>query len=102
MDILHDPKTGFDALRPKLRESTKNDILNQIAAKHGATPDTPYDEKVFMLTGADIMENHIYFSCGNAAKAFCYVNSTLPQDERLDVEIMITINEDNPIVFAVF
>ena len=104
MDILHDPETGFDALRPKLRESTKNDaeyekakndILNQMAAKHGATPDTPYDEKIFMLTGADIMENHIYFSCGNAAKAFCYVNSTLPQDERLDVEIMITINEDN-------
>jgi hypothetical protein len=25
MDILHDPKTGFDALRPKLRKLTKND-----------------------------------------------------------------------------
>ncbi len=104
MDILHDSKTGFDALRPILRRTTKNnveyekakeDTLNKMAAKHGATPSTPYDEKIFMLTGADIMQNHIYFSCGNAAKAFCYVNSTLPQNERLDVEVMITINEDN-------
>ena len=42
-----------------------------------------YDSLKFALSGKCVMKYHFYASCGNAASAFAYVNSTLPPTEQI-------------------
>lgn len=42
-----------------------------------------YDLLKFALSGKSVMKYHFYASCGNAASAFAYVNSTLPPTEQI-------------------
>lgn len=100
---LHDPKTGFNGYRHELRAQklTDNEFMaasrnkiSEMAAKHGMA-ERSADEQRFCLTGRDIIENRHYRSCGHAAKAFCYLNSQLPTDRRLDIKILLSTNIDN-------
>ena len=99
LDALHDPNTGFNAFRKELREQhLKKDEYEQrivdkeyeLAEKYGLTKDNNKDEVKFKLTGKDVMDSRLYVSCGQAAKAFCYVNSQLPKDEQLDLKILFS------------
>ena len=106
LEILHNPKTGFDSLRTELGQEAQNQeqydaakekVLNKMAARHSISMDASYEEKIFVLTGQDIVDNRICFSCGNAAKAFCYINSKLHEldseyEPLPDVKIMTSID----------
>ena len=99
LDALHDPDTGFNAFRKELREQhLKKDEYEQaivdkeyeLAKKYGLTKANSKDEVKFKLTGKDVMDSRLYVSCGQAAKAFCYVNSQLPKDEQLDLKVLFS------------
>ena len=99
LDALHDPDTGFNAFRKELREQhLKKEEYEQrivdkeyeLAEKYGLTKANNRDEVKFKLTGKDIMDSRLYVSCGQAAKAFCYVNSQLPKDEQLDLKVLFS------------
>ena len=51
-----------------------------------------YDKLKFALTGEQIMKYRFYCSCGNAALAFAYVNSTLSQEDRIPSDKLMFIN----------
>ena len=51
-----------------------------------------YDKVKFALTGEQIMKFRFYCSCGNAAAAFAYVNSTLPKEEQIPLDKLMFIN----------
>lgn len=103
LNKMNDPKTGCRSFGNKLRDSgvsgkqydqaIKNKI-SEMADKYGMK-DSLFDEQIFRLSGKDIVENGLSRSCGHAAKAFCYINSQLPKDERLDVAIMISVRSDH-------
>ena len=99
LDTLHDPNNGFNAFRNELRKQqlTKQEYEQrivdkeyEIAAKYGMTKQNGRDEIKFRLSGQDVMDNHLYVSCGQAAKAFCYVNSQLPKDEQLNLKVLFS------------
>lgn len=99
LDALHNPDTGFNAFRKELREQhLKKDEYEQaivdkeyeLARKYGLTKANNKDEVKFKLTGKDVMDSRLYVSCGQAAKAFCYVNSQLPKDEQLDLKVLFS------------
>jgi len=100
LDELHDPNTGFNAFRKGLREQGIKEKEEQmpyiiakeleLAAKYGLTKENSADEIKFRLSGKDVMDSHLYVSCGQAAKAFCYVNSTLPKEDQLDLKILFS------------
>ena len=99
LDALHDPDTGFNAFRKELREQhLKKEEYEQrivdkeyeLAEKYGLTKANNRDEVKFKLTGKDIMNSRLYVSCGQAAKAFCYVNSQLSKDEQLDLKVLFS------------
>ncbi len=101
MDTLHDPKTGFNGFRNELRASGIRGAeydkkiankIKQMGQEHGIENIDDIDFK-FRMTGADIMKHRFFNSCGLAAKAFCYVNSQLPAEKRLDVKILISTYE---------
>ena len=99
LDVLHDPDKGFNAFREELRnkklsekeyEQAIIDKQYEIAAKYGLTKENNESEVKFRLSGKDVMDNHLYVSCGQAAKAFCYVNSLLPKEEQLDLKVLFS------------
>jgi hypothetical protein len=99
LDVLHDPDKGFNAFRKELRskklsekeyEDAIIDKQYEIAAKYGLTKENNESEVKFRLSGKDVMDNHLYVSCGQAAKAFCYVNSQLPKEEQLDLKVLFS------------
>ena len=104
LDILHDPNTGFNAFRKELREKNlKKDEYEQaivdkeyeLAAKYGKTRANNHSEIKFSLSGKDVMDSRLYVSCGQAAKAFCYVNSILPKDEQLDLKVLFSTDVEH-------
>ena len=99
LDVLHDPSTGFNAFRKELREQNLNkdefeqriaDKEYELAAKYGLTRENNRSEIIFRLSGKDVMDSHLYVSCGQAAKAFCYVNSQLPKEEQLNLKVLFS------------
>ncbi len=106
---LHDPKDGFRALQRRvtlfLRANGLSDEqinkhwsetlmprkLTKMAAKRGVPEDYSDDEKIFAITGRDVVENRFERSCGNKAKAFAY----LAQDKGLDVRILVSTRMTN-------
>ncbi len=99
LDVLHDPDTGFNAFRKELRNKKLSeteykqaitDKQYEIASKYGLTRENNESEVKFSLSGKDVMDNHLYVSCGQAAKAFCYVNSQLPKEEQLDLKVLFS------------
>ena len=52
-------------------------------------------ERFFAINGKDVYESGYQWSCGTEAKTFCYLNSTLPENEQLDVQIMISTHPDH-------
>lgn len=103
MDKLHDPKTGFNGFRndlkaKKLKKEEYYAALYakgaEMTAKYGLENASP-DVQKFRVTGKDIVENRFYASCGNAAKAFCYHNSQLPPEKRLDVQILLSTDPEH-------
>ena len=103
LDILHDPKTGFNGFRRDLSELKleKNEYeaqidakLDEIAKKHGMKT-TAKNIKKFIISGKDVMENRFYTSCGHAAKAFCYVNSQLSKEEQLDLMVLLSTDPEH-------
>lgn len=103
LNKMNDPKTGCRSFGNKLRDSGVSgkqydqairNKISEMADKYGMK-DALFDEQIFRLTGKDIVENGLSRSCGHAAKAFCYINSQLPKDERLDVAIMISVRSDH-------
>lgn len=103
LEKLHDPHTGFNGFRNELKEQhLKKDehdkrILQkeiEIASQYGLEK-ADFDEQKFRISGKDVMENHLYVSCGQAAKAFCYVNSQLPKGKQLDLMILLSTDIEN-------
>jgi len=101
--ILWHPETGFKAFwkQPENRNLSREELdererqkVAEIAAGYGLG-DAYYYDQLFSIRGQDVMKHRFYGSCGNAAKAFCYINSTLPADEQLEVKIMITTRTDH-------
>lgn len=99
LDVLHDPDEGFNAFRKELRNKKLSeseyaqaiiDKQYELAAKYGLTKESNDTEVKFRLSGKDIMDSHLYVSCGQAAKAFCYVNSQLPKEEQLDLRVLFS------------
>ena len=99
LDILHDPNKGFNAFRRELRNKKlseseyKQAIIDkqyELAAKYGLTRESNDTDVKFRLSGKDVMDSHLYVSCGQAAKAFCYVNSQLPKEEQLDLMVLFS------------
>lgn len=68
-------------------EDKRKQKLNEIAKKYDLDNVTE-DIQRFRLTGQDIVDNHINFSCDNAAKAFYYLNSQLKNP--LDIVFLIS------------
>lgn len=92
LDVLHDPDVGFNAFRKELRKQnlTKDEYEQcivdkeyELAAKYGITKQASRDEVKFRITGQDVMESHLYVSCGQAAKAFCYVHDKLVKNGEI-------------------
>ena len=101
LDVLHDPKTGFKAFFNELEaqglkrkdveyQQRVTDKQYELAAKYGLTKDNDSSEVKFRLSGEDVMNCHACVSCGQAAKAFCYVNSQLPKTEQLDLKVLFS------------
>lgn len=100
LDILHDSEKGFNAFRKELRsqglktnDEQKQPIIDkelELATKYGMTKENDADEIKFRLSGKDVMDSHLYVSCGQAAKAFCYVNSQLPKEKQLDLKVLFS------------
>lgn len=102
---LHDPKTGFDAKRKELREKYKDNdeyraamekFGRKIAETHGVKGDNVTESDIkFSFTGKDVVENRFAISCGNRAKAFCYMHDKLVKEGKikpLDLQIMMSTN----------
>lgn len=93
-----------DKLIAELRtawEPEKNKKVAEMAiALNPAMADATYTEQKFALTGESIMKNRLYVSCGNAAKAFCYVDQHLSdyipgaQNGLLDTQIMFSTDPE--------
>lgn len=105
LSILHDKETGYDAFREQHKnkrraeyESILKEYLYDIVSKeYGAKREetTPTEAK-FMLSGKNVMDYKFQDTCGNKAKAFCYVNyNLLPPEERLDLQIMTSVDVDH-------
>ena len=136
LQILHDPKIGFNGLfndvkeeylaelrkkidrnkeperyvaerdklfaelRPALEPGKRKKVKEMAIALNPAMADATYDEQKFALTGESIMKNRLYVSCGNAAKAFCYVDQHLSdyipgsQNGLLDTQIMFSTDPE--------
>ena len=103
LNKMNDPETGYRSFGNKLHEKGLSgekydqaikDKISEMADKYGMK-NALFDEQIFRLTGKDIVENGVSRSCGHAAKAFCYINSQLPKDRRLDVAIMISVRSDH-------
>ena len=101
---LHNPETGFEAKREELRRQYKNNddyyremenVVRRVAKTHGATDTSTGSEMLFMWTGQDVCKNRFSVTCGQKAKAFCYVNSLLPPDEQLELRIMMSTAMDH-------
>jgi hypothetical protein len=104
LDALHHPDTGFNAFRKELRkqhlkqeeyERRIADKEYELAARYGMTRENTHDEIKFRLSGKDVMDSRLYVSCGQAAKAFCYVNSTLPKNEQLDLKVLFSTDVEH-------
>lgn len=72
------------------RSEFENDVLKEIKVmlsdvkKYSETHSLDnFDSLKFALSGENIMKYHFYCSCGNAASAFAYVNSILPEKEQI-------------------
>ena len=84
--------------KPYNRDDFENSVLNEIRillqdpekymVEH--TLDD-FDDLKFALSGKNIMKYRFYCSCGNAATAFAYVNSTLPDNEKIPYENLMFI-----------
>ncbi len=111
MDKLYDPKNGFRALERRVVKflrayglkddeiqqrgmALKRRKLSKMAAKYGLE-NADLDIQKFKLSGRDIVENRVFFSCGTAAKAFCYINSQLPPSKRLDVKVLLSTDTEH-------
>ena len=103
LDELHNPDTGFNAFRKELREQhLKKEECEQriidkeyeLAKKYGLTKANNRDEVKFKLTGEDVMNSRLYVSCGQAAKAFCYVHDKLVKEGKikqpLDLKVLFS------------
>ena len=102
LDVLHDPKTGWQSKRDKLRqkykdnkeyEQAKTDLLFEITKPYGATEQSSKTDMDFMLTGEDVVERYFQTTCGQAAKAFCYMHDKMVKSgeiEPLDLQIMMS------------
>lgn len=104
LGILHDPETGWNAARYAMHKKYKDnksynhakfEYVRNIVRKYGITDRTTLTEMWFMMSGKDVVENHLQETCGQAAKAFCYVNSTLPKSEQLDLKIMMSTDMEH-------
>lgn len=103
MDKLHDPKDGFNGFRNDLKaQKLSQDEYKAALYAKGAEMTEKYglanadpDEQKFRVSGEDIVKNRFYASCGNAAKAFCYHNSQLPPERRLDIKILLSTDPEH-------
>lgn len=74
----------------------KADILiNRTKNYPGITEKSTDFERFFAISGKDTYESGYQWSCGTEAKTFCYLNSTLPKNEQLEVKIMISTHPDH-------
>lgn len=74
----------------------KNEILiNRTKNYPGITEKSRDFERFFAIRGKDTYESGQQWSCGTVAKTFCYLNSILPKNEQLDVQIMISTHPDH-------
>ncbi len=74
----------------------KADILvKRTKGYPGITENSTDFERFFAIKGKDVYESGHQWSCGTEAKTFCYLNSTLPKNEQLDVKIMISTHPDH-------
>jgi hypothetical protein len=103
LEKLHDRQNGFNAFRDELSKLnlTKDEyyrrILSkeiEIASQYGFEK-ASFDEQKFRISGEDVMKKHLCVSCGQAAKAFCYVNSQLPEQERLDLKVLFSTDVEH-------
>ncbi len=105
---LHDPKTGFDAKREELRKQYKDydkyraameKFGRKIAETHGVKGDDVTESDIkFSFTGKDVVENRFAISCGNRAKAFCYMHDKLVKEGKikpLDLQIMMSTSTEH-------
>ena len=109
LDILHDPKTGLNARRKELRQKYKDNkeyeqakyaLLSTVAQESAnkrkiSSDDIDDNDMNFMLTGEDVVEKYFVNSCGQYAKAFCYIHDKLVEKkeiEPLDLQIMVSTN----------
>ncbi len=103
---LHDPETGFKGFRNDLiasglaKDSDEYNTavqakMDEMAKRYKVAKDAPDHVKYFNFTGAEIVTNRFFMSCGNAAKAFCYLNSQLPPEKRLDIQILISTDPEH-------
>ncbi|MCQ2599611.1 MAG: hypothetical protein MJ187_04555 [Alphaproteobacteria bacterium] len=104
LDVLHDTKTGFNAFRNELKkqhlkrneyEKRIIDKQYELGEKYGLTHENSINEVKFRLTGKDVMASGLYVSCGQAAKAFCYVNSQLPKEQQLNLKVLFSTDTDH-------
>ena len=74
----------------------KADILISRTKNYpGITEKSTDFERFFAISGKDTYESGAQWTCGTEAKTFCYLNSTLPKDEQLEVKIMISAHPDH-------
>mgnify|MGYP003288703893 CR=1 FL=1 len=137
LNILHDPKIGFNGLfndvkeeylaelrkkidrnkeperyvaerdkllaelRPALEPEKQKKVKEMAIALDPEMAHKGYTEHKFALTGESIMKNRLYVSCGNAAKAFYYVDQHLSdyipgaQNGLLDTQIMFSTDPEH-------
>ena len=87
-----------DGLSEEEYKRYKHDILFNITDKYpNVSARTNEHERFFMISGKDIVKHGhgVQWSCGTLAKAFCYLNSQLPESERLTVKILISTHPDH-------
>ena len=88
-------------LGPALESEKNKKVAEMAIALNPAMADATYTEQIFALTGESIMKNRLYASCGNAAKAFCYVDQHLSdyipgaQNGLLDIQIMFSTDPEH-------
>ena len=99
---LNNTETGWQSKRDELRqkykdnkeyEQAKTDLLFEITKPYGATEQSSRTDMDFMLTGEDVVKRYFQTTCGQAAKAFCYVHDKMVKSgeiKPLDLKIMMS------------
>ncbi|MBR1954094.1 MAG: hypothetical protein IKA25_03415 [Alphaproteobacteria bacterium] len=88
LDMLHHPKHRDNGTKQEI-------LINRTRNYPGITETSTEYERFFAISGQDVYDSGYQWSCGTVAKTFCYLNSILPENEQLDLKIMISTHPDH-------